>query len=331
MSDRIFREKIRGVGERVFNNPLTRENTNGRRYRTTRMELPSWVSHDTMTEGVDSFDASIDFNVERISSARPLDILRDSPMFPDVSREFRAQNLINEFTERSPSDSVEIVDWMHQSAAEAAVLNGWEQEYNENSQVTTASGDPTAPHDLIGVQDFNFPPTQGRNVASAGEATFRTPDGNVTIANNDSQVVANSDNIGWGGVSADPGSYQWNGKVAQFKELGSTPIENPVRFPDFGRYNLPNLFNQSPPGSAEQAEVNFNLSSQKEQRIRIAFRNPNNYSERVAQNTIRAPEGTSNVQFQIASTPEVPPLVAEMEPVENGNVQSIESYKVSKA
>jgi len=327
MPDRIFRERISGVGERLFNNPLTRER-NGQRYRPTRLELPSWVTRDTMTEGVDSVDTSIDFNIERISSARPIDILRDSPLFPDVSKEFRTPNLIQEFTNRNPSDGVEIVDWMHQSAAEAAVLSGWASEYNENSQVTTATGDPTAPHDLIGVQDFNFEPTPGRNVASAGEATFNTPDGQVTIANNDAELVANPDNIGWGGVSADPGSYQWNGKVAQFKELGQTPIENPVRFPQFGGYSLPNLFNQAPPEASEQAEVTFNLSSNTDQRVRIAFRNPNDYSQRVAENTIMAPEGTSEVTFQIASAPEVPPLVAEMEPENQGNVQSIESYSV---
>ena len=327
MVDRIFSERVRGVGERLFNNPLTRVNENGVRYRTTRMSLPSWVTRDTMTEGVDGVSSSIDISVERISEARPLSILRDSPLFPNVSKEFRTPNLIEEFRQRSPSDGVEIVDWMHQSAAEAAVLSGWEAEYNQNSQVTTTSGDPTAPHDLIGVGDFNFDPTPGRNVASRGSATFRTPNQNVEIANNSSKTVFNEDNVGWGGVDAD-NSYQWNGKVAQFKELGETPIENPVRFPNFGKYTIPNVFNQSPPDSSSQAKVSFSISSDAKQDMDVAFRSPNDYSRPVASGTVTVPEGTSNVEFNISSTPEVPPLLTSVQPSESNDVQSIESYTV---
>lgn len=327
MTDRIIEERIRGVGKRLFNNPFTAVNDNGVRYTTARMELPSWVTRDTMTEGVDGVSSSIDISVERISSARPLSALRNSPLFPDVSKEFRAENLIDEFKQRSPSDGVEIVDWMHRSAAEAAVLSGWESEYNENSQVTTASGDPTAPHDIIGVSDFNFDPTPGRNVASSGSATMRTPDGNVEIANNNSKVVFNEDNIGWGGVDADD-SYQWNGKVAQFKEIAQTPIENSVRFPDFGGYTIPNIINQAPPDSSSQVEVGLAISSRQQQDMNIAFRDPNDYTRSVAEGTVTVPEGTSNVQFNISSTPEVPPLLTSVQPANSGSVQSVESYSV---
>jgi len=328
MVERIFKERIQGVGERLFNNPFTRTNADGVRYRTTRMHLPSWVTRTTMTEGVDGVSSSIDVAVERISSARPLSVLRNSPIFPEVSKEFRAPNLLEEFKERSPSDGVEIVDWMHMSASEAAVMSGWEEEYNQNSQVNTTSGDPTAPHDIIGVSDFNFDPTPGRDVASEGSATFRTPNGDTQIENNSGKVVYNPDNVGWGGVDARPGSYQWNGKVAQFLELGETPIESPVRFPDFGQYTIPNVFNQSPPDQSDQAKVSFSISSEAEQDMQVAFRDPNDYSNPVAENTVTVPEGTSNVEFNITSTPEVPPLLTEVTPADSGNVQSIESYTV---
>jgi len=328
MVDRIFRESIKGIGERLFNNPFTRTNRDGVRYRPTRMRLPSWVDRDTMTEGVDGFSSSIDINVERVDEARPLSILRNSPMFPNVSKEFRTGNLLQEFKDRSPSDGVEIVDWMHISASEAAVMSGWESEYNENSQVNTTSGDPTAPHDIIGVSDFNFEPTPGRDVASSGSATFRTPDQTVEIANNSGKAVYGKDNVGWGGVDARPGSYQWNGKVAQFLDLGQTPIENPVRFPDFGKYTIPNIFNQSPPSSSDQATVSFAISSEAGQDMDIAFRDPNDYTNPVAQNTVSVPEGTSELEFNVTANPEVPPLLAEVKPTEAGSVQSIEAYTV---
>jgi hypothetical protein len=217
---------------------------------------------------------------------------------------------------------------MHRSAAEAAVLTGWESEYNQNSSVTTTTGDPTAPHDLIGVSDFNFDPTPGRNVASSGSATMRTPNQNVEIANNSSKVVFNEDNVGWGGVDADPGSYQWNGKVAQFKEIAGTPVNDTVRFPDFGGYTIPNVINQAPPESSSQAEVGLAISSREQQDMNVAFRDPNDYTRSVAAGTVTVPEGTSNVQFNISSTPEVPPLLTTLEPSDSGSVQSVESYTV---
>lgn len=328
MAEFIFRERVSGVGERLFNNPFTRETSDGRRYRPTRMELPSWVTRNTMTEGVDNLVSSIDFSVERISSRRPIDVLLDSPLFPDISKEFRADNLVEEFREMAPSDGVEMVDWMHQSAAETAVLTGWAEEYNRNSLVNVDAGDPTAPHDLIGVPDINFDPTPGRQV-NGSSATMRLPNRNVQIPDGTGQLVVDEDLIGAGSVKADK-SYQWNGKVAQFRELAKTPIEEPVRFPELSNFNLPNVFDQAPPGSAEAAKVTFNLSSNTNQDVRIAFRNPNDYTQRVAEQTVNVPEGTSQVEFELASSPEVPPLVTEMEAL-GGGVQSIESYSLETA
>lgn len=325
MAEFIFRERVEGVGDRLFNNPFTRTTSDGIRYRPTRMVLPSWVTRKTMTEGVDNLVSSIDFEVERISSRRPIQNLLNSPLFPDISKEFRSDSLVEEFREKAPSDEVEMVDWMHQSAADAAVLTGWAREYNRNSLVHVDSGDPTAPHDLIGVQDLNFDPTPGREVNNS-TATMRTPNREVDIEDGSGKLVADEDLIGAGSVKADD-SFQWNGKIAQFKELGKTPIEEPVRFPELSGFNLPNVFDQAPPEGSENARVKFNLSSNSDQQVRIAFRNPNDYTERVAEETVDVPEGTSKVEFEIASSPEVPPLVAEMEAIDGG-VQSIESYKI---
>ena len=327
MVDRIFKERIQGVGDRLFNNPLTRLNSDGIRYRTTRMELPSWVDRDIMTEGVDSFDTSIDFEINRISSARPVEVLKDSPIFPEIRKEFRARNVIDDIREKAPEDGEEIVGWMQNTAADAAVLTSWADAYGENSSVDVATGDPTAPHDIIGVSDYNFEPTPGRSVSSSGSATFRTPDGEVEIANNDSRLVASEDSMGWGSVKADD-SYQWEGKVAQFKDVAKTPIENPVQFPEVGGGGgkVPNIINQSPPGSSEQAQVSFNVSANEQKKVDFKFRNPNNYAEVISENTFTVPEGTSNVQFNVSSTPAVPPLVAEMKP--KSNTQSVESYTV---
>lgn len=328
MVEHIFKERISGAGDRLFNNPYTRTNRDGIRYRTSRMRLPSWVDRDVMTEGVDDIaSTSISATIERISEARPLQALLNSPIFPRIKREFRSDNLVQDLREEAPSDGVEMVDWMHISAAEAAVLSGWAREYNRNSLVNVDSGDPTAPHDLIGVQDFNFDPEPGRDVASRGFARFNTPGDTIDIPNNDGELAFGSDNIGAGAVKARD-NYQWNGKVAQFKEIAETPIEEPIRFPKLSDFSMPNVFNQAPKEESELQKVKFDLSSNKDQQVRFAFRNPNNYSEVITENTLDVPEGTSAVEFEITANPAVPPLLTEMDALGGGDVQSVESYRV---
>jgi hypothetical protein len=207
-------------------------------------------------------------------------------------------------------------------------MSSWAKAYGQNSSVEFGSGDPTAPHDIIGVSDYTFEPTEGRNVASRGSATFRTPQGNVEIANKSSKLVAGSDSIGWGSADADPGSYQWEGKAAQFKDIAQTPIENPVPFPEVGgsENKVPNIINQAPPDESEQAKVNFNISANDEKRMNFKFRNPNDYTDILSENTLTVPEGTSNIEFNLSTTPSVPPLVTELTP--QNDTQSVESYTV---
>lgn len=326
MSDFIFKERIDGVGERLFNNPLTRVNSDGIRYRTTRMKLPSWVDHNVMTEGVDDIaSASIDVSVERISEARPLNILRQSTIFPDVSKEYRANNLVSEFEEKAPSDGVEMVGWMHQGSADQATLDAWANEYGRNSSVNTSSGDAQVPGFSAGSYRFNG--MQGSQVQSRGSARLDTPNGEVEVPNQDGTAVFNEDNIGLAGVNSN-GGYQWNGTVGKFRELAETPIADPVRFPKLEGFAVPNVFNQAPDEESEQQKVTFNVSANGEQDVKFAFRNPNDYSQTISENTLTVPEGTSQVEFQMAASPAVPPLTTEMNPNDSGNVQSVDSYSV---
>jgi len=330
MVDRIITERVAGAGKVLFNNPLTKLNSNGIRYRPARMRLPSWADYNVMTEGVDDIaSTSITLEVERISERRPLATLLDSPLFPRVRKEYRAANLVEDFLDEAPTNDTEIVDeWMHKAAADAAVLSGWATEYNRNSFVEVDSGDPTNPHSLIGVDDFSFDHEVGRQVASRGNARFNTPEGQVEVNNNSGDLLFGPDSIGAGAVDANSGSYQWNGKVAQFKDIAETPIEEPVRFPKLNNFSMPNVINQAPKEESEQQKVSFNISSDAQQDVRFAFRNPNDYTETLLDNTMTVPEGTSQVNFEVAAQPAVPPVATEIEPLGDGNVQQMESYSV---
>ena len=329
MVDRIIKERIQGVGERLFNNPLTRVNTNGVRYRPTRMRLPSWVDRDTMTEGVDDVSSSLDFNIERISGTRPVDILKQSPIFEDVRKHFKAAPILEDIKEKAPVDDQEIVGWMQQSAADSAVMTSWARAYGENSSVEAATGDPRFPANES-TADFSFRGQRNQELKSSGTATFQTPNGNVSIADKSSKLVADGDTIGWGAAESEPSGVQWKGTVAQFKDLAETPIENPLPFPEvgskMGRQKIPNVLNQAPPGKSEESKISFNVSANGPKDLNIKLRNPNDYNQVLSENTLSVPEGTSKIEFNMTSSPAVPPLATEI--AAQGDTQSIESYTV---
>jgi hypothetical protein len=332
MSEFIFKEEVRGVGEQLFNNPLSRLNSDGVRYRPTRMKLPSWVDHNIMTEGVDEIaSASIDVSIERISEARPKNILRDSDMFPNAAKEFNAKELLESFEEETTAPDVEVVDWMNKSAVEHAVLDAWAKEYGRNSSVSINTGDPYYPNLEIG--SYEFPEETGNTIASRGWATLQTPDGNVEVPDRSGKAVFNEDNIGLGAMSSGGGGGQGHGAIAKFEELAETPIQDSIRFPGLKGYGsdiwtAPNVFNQAPEEESEQQKVSFNVSANSEQDVKFAFRNPNDYSQTISENTLTVPEGTSQVEFQMAASPAVPPLTTEMNPNNGGEVQSADSYSI---
>jgi hypothetical protein len=330
MVDRIIKERIQGVGERLFNNPLTRVNTNGVRYRTTRMRLPSWVDRDTMTEGVDSVPSSLNFTVNRISGTRPVDRLRQSPMFENVRKHFKAAPVLEDIKEKAPVDDQEIVGWMQQSAADSAVMSSWARAYGKNSSVEAATGDPRFPANES-TADFSFRGQRNQELKSSGTATFQTPNGNVSIADKSSKLVADGDTIGWGAAESEDRGVQWKGTVAQFKDLAETPIENPLPFPEvgskMGRQKIPNILNQVPPEQSEETNINFNVSANGPKELNLKLRNPNNYNEILTEGTFSVPEGTSNVEFNMTSAPAVPPLATQI--TAQGDTQSMESFTVN--
>jgi len=334
-SEFIFQETVAGFGEQLFNNPLSRVNSDGLGYRPTRMRLPSWVDHDVMTEGVDDIaSASIDVSIERISEARPKNILRDSNIYPDAAKEYNAKELLQSF-QNSTSDTAtgtEVVgEWMDKSAAEHAVLDAWAREYGRNSSVSINTGDPFYPNLKIG--SYSFREESGNKIASRGSATLETPDGTAQIPDMSGKPIFNKDNIGIGAMSSGGGGSQGHGAVAKFEELAETPIMDSIRFPGlkgYGRdiFTAPNVFNQAPDEESEQQKVSFNISSNSEQDVKFAFRNPNDYTQTISENSLTVPEGTSQVEFQMAASPAVPPLTTEMNPNNGGQVQSADSYSI---
>lgn len=323
MVGQIVSELVGEASRSRFNNPFTRMSDNGMGYIPTRMTVPSWTSQSTLERGVSNFSSG-ELTLNRVSDARPLSTLRESPLFPDFRKHFKSEELIEEVREAVPSTNPEIHEWMQTATAEAAVLNGWASEYGQNSEVRVNTGDPANPG--LRVQDISFPSIRGRDIGNSVTAT--TPVGNYEVAAEGSKTMIGRDFIGWGACSGASG-YQWNGKLAQYVEIASTPIDNTVRFPNVGGGVLPNFINQAPESSTERARVSFDITSNRRESIDVTFRSPLEYTSVMDESTITVDEGVTNVSFAIASAPEVPPILTQLQPTRGGSdVQSVGNYTV---
>jgi len=323
MVGQIVEELVGEASRSRFNNPFTRMSDDGLGYNPTRMAVPSWSDQSALDRSISSFTSG-ELSLNRVSDARPLSVLRQSPLFPDFSKHFKSDELMDEVREAIPSSNPEIREWMQTSTAEAAVLDGWASEYGQNSEVSVNTGDPANPG--LRVQDMSFPSIQGRNIGDSVTAT--TPAGDYQVAAEGSKLMIGDDFIGWGACSNARG-YQWNGKLAQYVEIASTPIDNTVRFPNVGGGVLPNFFNQAPETSTERARVSFEITSNGREDIDVTFRSPVEYTSIMDESSITVDDGVTDVSFAIASTPEVPPILTQLQPTStNSDVQAISNYTV---
>jgi len=323
MPGRIITERLSGGSVVKYNNPFTRMPENGLGYKPTRMAVPSWSDQSSLDRSISSFTSG-ELSLNRVSDSRPLSVLRQSPLFPDFSKQFKSDELMEEVKEAIPSSNPEIREWMQTSTAEAAVLDGWASEYGENSEVRVNTGDPANPG--LRVQDMSFPSIRGRDIGNSVTAT--TPVGNYQVPAEGSKLMVGDDFIGWGACSNARG-YQWNGKLAQYVEIASTPVDNTVRFPNVGGGVLPNFFNQVPETSTERAKVSFEITSNGREDVDVIFRSPVEYTSIMDESSITVDGGVTNVSFVIASTPEVPPILTQLQPTStNSDVQAVSNYTV---
>jgi hypothetical protein len=218
---------------------------------------------------------------------------------------------------------------MQQSAADCAVMTSWAEAYGQNSSVETGTGDPRFPaNEFTG--DFSFRGQSNRELKRTGTATFQTPRGTVEVPDKGSRFVPDGDKLGWGAAESEPRGVQWKGTVAEFKDLAETPIDNPLPFPEvgskMGRQKIPNVVNQLPPEKTEESRISFNVSANGPKDINMKLRNPNNYSDVLAEEPLSIPEGTSRIEFGLTNAPAVPPLATQI--TAQGDTQSIESFTV---
>jgi len=286
------------------------------RYHPTQLPLAKYAAEKPkiMVDGVRNFSFARPvvrlitevFDLRRIR-------LEVSPLFPWLGKVLATEEAAEKVRQRVPADGTEIVEWMHDSAASLAVMSAREVEYNKHSQVEARSGDGYIPG--VRLSSLAFERIRGYEYWDRGYARVVTPEGMLNVPRMGLIPAVGKDFLGW--AFAGPKSWiQWTGVLAELRRLADR-ITSPVGFPNLWGRTPPFWLLQQPSRETERAEVAVVVDSDRDQRLRVAFRDPNDYRRVIDAGEIDIPKGRSEVRYVVASYPAVPPVVSEMQPEDN--------------
>jgi hypothetical protein len=290
----------------------------------TRVRLPLWFRPVLAMSAFQSLKAQ-GVDVKRVSDRFDLSGLMRSPLRADFPATLNPADHLPRIREMAPIDGTEIVEWMHIAFAENIVLTARVEEYNRlGSQIVGTTGDCAIPACIV--EDIRFRSQPGSEVQRQGYAVVVTPRGSYNVPIGGGQTGVYQDLITWGSVPW-VGSFQWTGVLLKWKELVETPINQTVGFHmDSACNTAPQFFLATPPRPKVMARHVITLSSGKDQKVKLVYRNPNDYTKVIADFTVDIPQGTSDIILTFVGFP-VPPMVAEIQP-ERCVQTKLERYEV---
>jgi len=319
----------------VFNFPEIMK-IEGRTAILSRFEFPNWCRGLALKQAVRSFRIR-DFEVSEISSKFDLKGLalpsgEEEGLLQKIREKIDAwlhpQDVYDVLTELHPVDGREIVEWMHISMAENLTMRARIEEYNRAGILSYSTGAATDPrYPGLVVEDVRMKSDSGYTVRSRGYAIAITPRGNYNVPFPRKATGVFRDHLSWGSTSW-AGSVQWCASLLKWKRLIETPIRERIGFyMDFRGNTAPNFVAQIPTFPKPRATLVMRFSSDKEQNVRIRFRDPTNYTNMLGEKVVAVPSGTNEVTTTVTGFPYVPPTVSEVQP-EDGAQTTIDLYVV---
>ena len=298
--------------EGIWNFPLERRNRKGKLYFPTRALLPPWTTRAAQAEGERRFDLG-EIRVSKLSPKFDIEELKlcRSSLFPHLPAALNSLDIQSTIEHEVPVDNVEIVGWMHDSAADNAILTARMEEYNKYSQIVGRSGDGYIPG--VRVSDIYFAKTRGYTVASERKGTLVTPRGRITIPLGGGNTLIASDLLAWGGIRS-TSWIQYSCQALKWLRLAATPITSSIGFPSFAGIVAPNFFLQKPDEEGKRARTSITMASNKSRRIPIVYRSSSDYTKVVDRASLPLDSGVNEISFIVASYPSVPTVVLHVKP-----------------
>jgi hypothetical protein len=290
----------------------------------TRARLPLWFRPVLSMTASQSLKVQ-GYDVRRVSDRFDLSGLMRSPLRPDFPTTLNPADHLPRIRQIAPIDGTEIVEWMHNAFAENIALTARVEEYNRlGSQLVGTTGDCAVPACIV--EDVRFRIQPGSEIQSQGYAVVVTPRGTYNVPVGRSQTGIYTDLLTWASVP-NVFSFQWVGVLLKWRELAETPINQTVGFyMDSACNTAPQFFLTTPPRPKVMARHVITLSSNKDQKVKLVYRNPNDYTKVISDFIVDVPQGTSDIIVTFVGFP-VPPMVAEIQP-ERCVQTKLERYEV---
>jgi hypothetical protein len=215
-----------------------------------------------------------------------------------------------------PVDGVEVVEWMQWCAADNAVLEAMEVEYNRlGSQVLTGSGDAYIPGVRVG--DLRGESVRGEVVSSRGYGIVITPHGNFRVPVGGKTTIAIRDLLAWATIPWS--SYlQWVLTLIQWRDLTTLPVRQRVRFASSNGLVAPQFFSFVSRLPLPLVTFRIRITSDKEQEITLRGRGTRGSYETVLYETkFNVEAGDNEVVINIVGIPIVQSHTVEIQPSDN--------------
>jgi len=248
--------------------------------------------------------------------------LAEPSIFPEFPNAIVDEAVLSAVEATHPVDGVEVVGWMHDSAAAHIVIDGMCEDYNRlGSFLSGKATDPRYPGLRVG--KCTVLSQSGETIRRQGYGVLRTPYGDYRIYVGRANLQVFKDLITWA-TAWRVGWIQWSSALLVWQELAKTPIEERVRFASVGGFVTPNFFLVRSRFPAPIVLNRIGVTSDRDQSIRLTLRSNVDWSRVVAEDTLEVREGESEIRYVTHGFPHVPSLVFHFQP-EDGT-QTILDY-----
>jgi len=224
-----------------------------------------------------------------------------------------ARSLIEE---QAPTDGVEVVDWMHYSAADLAVFDVYAQSVESNGgEIRFGSNDAYIPG-LMLTSNFYGISERGSTLESRGYGRVMTPHGEVQVPVNNKRTIVFKDFLGWASLPW-TSSVQWCLTLLQYVKLPKAPIKNKLSFPSSHGFVAPNFIVVSTRIPTPIAVLTIGITSDRDQSMVIRGRSSSDYTKVYFEDKISVEQGEVEYVYTLTSFPAVPTVVLELQPEDN--------------
>jgi hypothetical protein len=215
-----------------------------------------------------------------------------------------------------PADGVEVVEWMWWSAADNAVLEAMEIEYNRlGSEVVTGSGDAYIPGVRVG--DLRGESVPGYTVSSRGYGVVITPYGRYNVPVRGKTTMAVRDLLAWAAIPWASG-IQWILSLIQWRDLATLPVRQRVRFASSNGLVAPQFFSYVSRLPLPLVTFRIRITSDREQEVVLRGRGiKGSYETVIYETKFKIESGENEIACNVVGIPFVQSHTIEIQPSDN--------------